>query len=64
MFLNIHDFFGLFVGFSNMLSTDSLRQFWDINEKIRLNLPNLLSYVSLHGEARGWWNPRKNTDFT
>ena len=36
-----------------MVSTDSLRQYWDIVQKIRLNLPNFLSYVSVHGEARG-----------
>ena len=36
-----------------MVSTDSLRQYWDIVQKIHLNLPNFLSYVSVHGEARG-----------
>ena len=52
-FLNIHEFFGIFVCFSNMVFKHSFSQLRDIAQKIHLNLPNFLSYVSVHGEARG-----------
>ena len=53
IFLNILEFFGIFVRFFKVRVLDSVGQPRDIAQKIRLNLSNFLSYISLHGEARG-----------
>ena len=64
IFLNFLGFFGIFVRFSVAHAKHSTAQLRDISQKIRLDLLRLLSYDSDHGEARGGWNPCKNTDFT
>ena len=53
IFLNILEFFGIFVRFLKVRVLDSVGQPRDIAQKIRLDLLHLLSYDSNHGETRG-----------